>query len=70
MAMQMTPAMSCTHGFELTFEARGVMFMSVSPDESSECPVRWFEDMRPPREYYRESSAEAKHTREKKTKYR
>src|ERR1700681_2712308 len=66
MAMQVMPATSCTRGFELTIEGRGVMFMSVPPDESSECPARWFEDITPPREDYRNSNAEAKHTREKK----
>src|SRR6266852_9770874 len=52
MAMQMTPATSCTHGFELTIAGRGVTFIFVSPDESSECPAGWFEVMRPPGEYY------------------
>src|ERR1700726_649974 len=46
MAMQMIPATSCTHGFELTVEGRDVMFIAVSPDESSECPAGWFADMR------------------------
>src|SRR3984893_7925520 len=66
MAMQVMPATSCTHGFEVTIEGRSVMFMSVSPDESSECPARWFGDMRPPWEDYRESNAEAKHTTRRK----
>jgi hypothetical protein len=52
MAMQMIPATSCTHGFELTVEGRDVMFIVVSPDESPECSAGWFADMRPPREVY------------------
>jgi hypothetical protein len=62
MAMQMTPATSCTHGFGAILDGGGTITAVVSAGDKRGFPSEVFEGMKPPGEYYSESNAEAKHT--------
>src|SRR4029077_3021873 len=62
MAMQMTPAKSCTHGFDDVLDRGGTMFAVVPAGGKWGLPSEGFEGMKPPREYYCQSYSEAKET--------
>jgi hypothetical protein len=57
MAMQMTPATSCTHGLDAMLDGGGAMFAVVSEDDKAGFPSEEFEAISPPTENYGASRA-------------
>jgi hypothetical protein len=57
MAMQMTPATSCTHGLDPMFDGGGAMLAVVSAGDKRGFPSEEFEAISPPNENYGASRA-------------
>jgi hypothetical protein len=57
MAIQMTPATSCTHGLDAMLDGVGVMFAVLSAGDKPGLPSEEFEAISPPTENYGASRA-------------